>query len=81
MQTKPISEMTAEHATYILRRKPATEWERELACQAVRTLARSGLVLGEIQVDVMRNLSADELAVYHAERQAIDAANQGLAID
>lgn len=54
-------ELTTEQAVMILRRKPATPWELSLAREALRVLGRAGVPQWEVEGDVMRRLTEDEL--------------------
>jgi hypothetical protein len=60
------AEMTTEHATLILRRKPQNDRERTIATEALRTLGRAGVPAWEVEADAMRPLDAAERAVLEA---------------
>ena len=70
MQTRTLAEMTEEDAGYIIRRRAVTSWEKEMNAQAVRVLVRADDDLRTIEMQAQRKLDADELAVYHATRDA-----------
>lgn len=62
MKTQPL-EMTTEAAGYILRRTPTTPWEHSLAREALRVLGRAGMPAWEVEGDLGRKLTTDELAL------------------
>lgn len=66
MKTKTLGEMTTTDAGYILRRTPVTPWEHSLAREALRVLGRSGMPAWELEGDLGRKLTADELALFNS---------------
>lgn len=62
--------MTAEDAVYIVRRRPQDAAERSVVARALRVLAESGATLYEVEVDAMRRIDADEIAILASARES-----------
>lgn len=60
--------MAPEAAVYVLRRKAQNDAEARSHKAALQALGRAGVPTWEIEGDVMRPLTADELAVIAAAR-------------
>lgn len=63
-------EMSPEDAVYIVRRRPQGAAERSVVARALRVLAGSGATLYEVEVDAMRRLDADEIAILASARES-----------
>jgi hypothetical protein len=61
--------MTTEYAIYALRRKPQDERGRTAHVAALEALGRAGVPAWEIEDDIMRPLTAGELAIIEASRK------------
>lgn len=61
-------EMTTEAAGYIVRRKPLTPWEKSVNREAFRVLGRAGMPLWEVEGDLGRKLTDEELSYFNLSR-------------
>lgn len=60
--------MTAESAVYVLRRKIQNDAEARCHKAALEALGRAGVPTWEVEGDIMRSLTDDELATLEAAR-------------